>query len=118
MPNIGNLAVNLHTVDRDETVYTLDGNTVSHVDNVALRRTLPDGKKRDSALRTQVRFERGFPISANGTTLSMEKSVTVSIAVTVPPGVTPVDAKTYVKTALLEAAETAGELAINGDIHL
>lgn len=118
MPNIGTFAVNLHTVDRDETVYALAGNTVSHVDNVALRRTLPEGKKKDSALRTQVRFERGFPVSTNGVESSMEKSVTVSIAVTVPPGITPADAKSYVKTALLEAAETAGDLAVSGDIHL
>lgn len=117
MPNIGTFAVNLHTVDRDETVYAMAGNTVSHVDNVALRRTLPEGKKKDSALRTQVRFERGFPVSANGVD-SMEKSVTVSIAVTVPPGVTPADAQLYVKNALLEAAETAGNLAVSGDIHL
>lgn len=114
MPNIGTLAVNLHTVDRDETVYTLNGNTVSHVDVAALRRTLPD-KKKESALRTQVRFERGFPTSVAG---APEKSVTVSIAVTVPPGVIPADAKAYVALALSESALVASELSVSGDIHL
>lgn len=115
MPTIGTLAVNLHLVDRDETVYALTGNTVSHVDNVALRRTYPDSKKKDTALRTQVRFERGFPTISDA---GIEKSVTVSIAVTVPPGIVAADAKSYVALALTEAATAASEVAISGDIHL
>lgn len=114
MPTIGKLVVNLHVVDRDETVYVTDANTVSHVDKVALRRT--EAKTPAQPLRTQVRFERGFPApSASGT---VEKSVTVSIAVSVPPGITPNDVKTYVKTSLLEAADLSGQLAVTGDIHL
>jgi len=113
MPKIGNREVNLHTVDRDETVYAGSTNTVSHIDTVALRRTLPS--QASKPLRTNVRFERGLPASDPGGT---EKSVTVSIAVTVPPGVTAGDAKAYVSDSLVQAAALAGELSISGDIHL
>lgn len=37
MPTIGNIPVSLHTVDRNDTVYAREGNSVSHVDTVALR---------------------------------------------------------------------------------
>lgn len=111
--NVGTIPVNLHTVDRDETVYALGGNTVSHTDMVALRRTLPVNKG-NNTMRTQIRFERGFVADAS----LVEKPVTVSIAVTVPPGVVPADVKTYVSMALTEAATLAGEVAVTGDIHL
>lgn len=114
MPTIGTIAVNLHVVDRDETVYVTNANSVSHVDKVALRRT--EAKTPTQPLRTQARFERGFPVAAASGTV--EKSVTVSIAVSVPPGITPADVKTYVKTSLLEAADLSGQLAVTGDIHL
>lgn len=113
MPQIGNRAVNLHTVDRDETVYTGSTNTVSHVDQVALRRTLPPAAGKP--LRTNVRFERGFADSAKE---GSEKQVTVSIAVTLPPGVDTVAAKAYVSDSLVQAATLSGELSISGDIHL
>lgn len=114
MPTIGSINVNLHVVDRDETVYVTENNTVSHTDKIALRRT--EAKTPTQPLRTQVRFERGFPVtSASGT---VEKAVTVSIAVAVPPGVTPNDVKTYVQTSLTEAAVLSGQLSISGDIHL
>lgn len=113
MPSIGNRDVNLHTVDRDETVYAGTANTVSHIDTVALRRTLPS--QAGKPLRTNVRFERGMPVADP---VGTEKSVTVSIAVTVPPGVTAEDAKSYVSDSLVQAATLAGELAISGDIHL
>lgn len=114
MPSIGTLAVNLHVVDRDETVFVMPTHSVSHVDSVALRRTEP--KSPTQPLRTQTRFERGFPVpAASGTS---EKSVTVSIAVTVPPGVAAGDVKTYVQTSLTEAAALAGNLAVTGDIHI
>lgn len=112
MPTIGTIGVNLHTVDRDETVYARSANTVSHTDNVALRRTLPS--KKSGTLRTQVRFERGF--SVDGT--SVEKPVTVSIAVTVAPGVDTTSVKAYITEALIEAAIVSSELAVSGDIHL
>lgn len=114
MPFIGTIVANLHVVDRDETVYVTAENSVSHVDKIALRRT--EAKTPAQPLRTQTRFERGFPVNtASGT---VEKSVTVSIAVTVPPGITPTDVKNYVKTSLLEAADLSGQLAVTGDIHL
>lgn len=113
MPQIGNRVVNLHTVDRDETVYTGSTNTVSHVDQVALRRTLPSAAGKP--LRTNVRFERGF---ADPATEGLEKQVTVSIAVTLPPGIDTAAAKAYVSDSLTQAATLAGELSISGDIHL
>lgn len=115
MTTIGSKTVGLHSVDKDETVYAGSSNTVSHVDQVALRRTLPKARSNDP-LRTQVRFEQGFPVS--GSTDGLEKSVTVSIAVTVPPGISTTDAKSYVEQALEDAAATAANLAITGDIHL
>lgn len=114
MPSIGTLAVNLHVVDRDETVYVTSEHSVSHTDTIALRRTEP--KNPTQPLRTQTRFERGFPVSS--ATGSTQKPVTVSIAVTVPPGVTAADVKTYVGTSLLEAASLASNLAVTGDIHI
>lgn len=113
MPSIGNREVNLHTVDRDETVYAGSTNTVSHVDQVALRRTLPPSAGKP--LRTNVRFERGFAATE---TEGLEKPVTVSIAVTLPPGIDTATAKAYVSDSLTQAATLAGELAISGDIHL
>ena len=44
MPKIGNINLNLHTVDRDETVYATESNSVSKKDVVALRRTPPTTK--------------------------------------------------------------------------
>lgn len=115
MPSIGNISVNLHTVDRNDTVYARDGHTVSHVDTVALRRTPADGASKP--LRTNVRFERGFSTPATATT-GMEKSVTVSIAVTTPPGVDPVAVRSFVSEALTESATLAADVGTTGDIHL
>lgn len=114
MSAIGNITVGLHTVDRDEVVYGRAANTVSHTDVVALRRTPP--KSSAQPLRTNMRFERGFAISSE--VGSPEKPVTVSIAVTVPPGVATADVKTYVAEACTQAAATVSELSITGDIHL
>lgn len=115
MPFIGNISVNLHTVDRNDTVYTRASHTVSHVDTVALRRTPAEGASKP--LRTNVRFERGFSTPASATT-GLEKSVTVSIAVTTPPGVDPVAVKAYVIEALTQAAGVAADVGTTGDIHL
>lgn len=112
MPIIGNREVNLDTVDRDETIYVGSSHSVSHKDTVALRRTRPTAAGKP--LRTNVRFERGFPVGSEGA----EHSVTVSIAVTLSPGITPADAETYVSDSLTQAATMAGKLAISGDIHL
>lgn len=112
MPTIGDKTVNLYTVDRDETVYAGTGNTVSHVDTVTLRRTLPATPAKP--LRTNMRYEQSFAVGED----KPEEPVTVSIAVTVPPGVVPADVKTYISTSLTQAAAAAAELAISGDIHL
>lgn len=115
MATIGTKTVGLHSVDKDETVYAGSSNTVSHVDQVALRRTLPKARTADP-MRTQVRFEQGFPVT--GSVDGLEKSVTVSIAVTVPPGIDTAAAKTYVEQALEDAAVVSANLSITGDIHL
>lgn len=115
MATIGAKTVNLHTVDRDETVYAGSSNSVSHTDVIALRRTLPKARSTDP-LRTQVRFETGFPVG--DTELGVEKPVTVSVAVTVPPGVNAVAVKAYVEQALEDAAVVAANLSVTGDIHL
>lgn len=115
MPQIGTIATGLHTVDRNETIYARTGNNVSHVDVVAIRRSPVTGPQ--SPLRTNVRFERGFVTPATEAT-GLEKSVTVSIAITTPPGVDTVAAKAYMVEALTQAAETAAEVGISGDIHL
>lgn len=114
MPAIGDRTVNLFTVDRDETVYTGPTHSVSHTDTVALRRTLPASPEK--ALRTNMRFERG--VSVPGASPAMEKPVTVSIAVTVAPGVDEATAKTFIKDTLVQASDVADDLAISGDIHL
>ena len=113
MPNIGTINLNLHTVDRDETIYARPGDSVSSKDQVALRRTLPKGTK--GALRTNIRFERAFQVDPESLA---KEPVIVSIACTVPPGVSVSDVNNYVKEALTQAAETAGSLATSGDIHL
>lgn len=115
MSQIGNLEVNLHTVSRDETIYARENNTVSHVDLVALRRTMPNNTS--SPLRTNVRFERGFVVPGS-TVGSGEKSVTVSIAITVPPGVDVDATRLYVAEACTEAAALAATISTTGDIHL
>lgn len=113
MPTIGTRSVDLHTVDRDETIYKEASHTVSHTSLVALRRTLPT--KATNPTRTNVRFERGFPVTGEE---GGEEPVVVSIAVTVPPGVTTADVTTYVNAALTDAAAVAGSIAVTGDIHL
>lgn len=114
MSTIGSIALNLHTVDRDEVVYARALNTVSHVDNVALRRTIGTPS---SPLRTNMRFERGM-LAPTSTNPLNEKSVVISIAATVSPGVNTDDVKAYIAEALTQAATAMGDLAVTGDIHL
>lgn len=109
MPSIGTISVNLHTVDKDEVVYALSGNTVSHADLVALKRNGGG----DKPLRANVRFERGFAMP-DGT----EKPVTVSIATVVPAGVNTGLVQTFVSESLTQAAAVAAGVAVTGDIHL
>lgn len=111
---IGTIGVNLHTVDRDEVVYSRTGHTVSHTDLVSLRRTEPGSGVKKKPLRTNVRFSRGFPA---GTDLP-EQEVVVSIAVTVPPGVVTDDVEAFVVEALTQSATTVAEVGVSGDIHL
>lgn len=113
MPAIGDRTVNLHTVDRHETIYAGSTDSVTHRDQVALRRTLPTGKSKD--LRTNLRFERGIASAVDG---EPEKIVVVSVTCTVPPGVTPALADAYIGDTLTQAASIAGGIAISGDIHL
>lgn len=114
MPNIGTISVDLHTVDRDETVYKGPTHNVTHKDLYAFRRALPTTAV--GIQRAQLRAERGFPVT--NSTDGLEKTVTVSIAVVVPPGIDSEAAETYVSTVLTQAAATVGEVAVTGDIHL
>lgn len=113
MPTIGNINLNLHTVDRDETVYATEFNSVSKKDVIALRRT-PSTTKAPN-LRTQIRHEKTLAAAKEG---DPGKNVTVSIAVTVPPGLTDVSVKDYVANAVTQSAQAMAELAVSGDIHL
>lgn len=114
MPAIGNRNVNLFRVDSDATTYIGDKHTVSHVDKVDLRRTLPVNG--NQPMRTNARFERGFTVSGNST--GVEAPVVVSVAVTVPPGVAAADVETYIGDTLTQAIGTIKSLAVTGDIHL
>lgn len=111
---IGTITVNLFSTDKDETVYITEQHTLSHADNVTLKRTLP--RNNTGALRTNLRFERGFPVVVNS--VPVEKSVTVSIAVTAPVGVDATNVRDYIEECLLQGASTAGKLGTTGDIHL
>lgn len=112
--NIGTIELNRHTVTKDEVIYARAGNSVTHVDTVAARRTL--GKPQSPELRTSLRFDRGFvPTNVNDT---VEKPVTVSIAVTVRPGLSETDVKAYIVEALTQSAQTAASMAWTGDVYL
>ena len=111
---IGTITVNLFSTDKDETVYVTQNHTLSHADNVTLKRTLP--RNSSGGLRTNLRFERGFPVVVNS--VPVEKSVTVSIAVTAPVGVDATSVHDYIAECLLQGASTAGKLGTTGDIHL
>lgn len=111
---IGTIDLNRHTVTKDEVIYARAGNSVTHVDTVAARRTL--GKPSAPELRTSLRFDRGFvPTNVNDT---VEKPVTVSIAVTVRPGLSETAVKAYVVEALTQSAQTAADMAWTGDVYL
>lgn len=113
MPTIGTISVNLFQTDKDEVVYARAGNNLSHTDLIALRRTLP---KSGQPLRTNLRFERSFTtVTPVG---SVEKPVTVSIAITAPTGATPADVATYINEACTQGAAVAASLGTTGDIHL
>lgn len=112
MAAIGTYTVTLMTVDRDETGYKTSAHTVSHTEKVDLRRTLP--KSPENPLRTQVRWEKGFPVG--GTTV--EKPASVSIAVVVPPGVVTADVQTWIASVLTQSATAAAGVGVTGDIHL
>lgn len=113
MPKIGNIDLNLHTVDRDETVYATVLNSVSKKDVIALRRTPTTTKSPN--LRTQIRHEKTLAAAKEG---DPGKNVTVSIAVTVPPGLTDAIVQEYVANAVTQSAHAMAELATSGDIHL
>lgn len=114
MPSIGNRNVNLFRVDSDATTYIGDNHTVSHVDKVDLRRTLPTNG--NQPMRTNARFERGFPVAGN--TTGVELPVVVSVAVTVPPGTVAADVDAFIGDTLTQAVSTIKLLAVTGDIHL
>lgn len=112
MATIGTITVNLFSTDKDETVYATSAHNLSHVDNVTLRRTLP--KTPTQPLRTNIRFERGFPVGTDG----VEKSVTLNVSTVASAGVNPEDMKDYIEECLTQVAETAGAVGTTGDIHL
>lgn len=114
MPAIGNRNVNLFRVDSDATTYIGDTHTVSHVDKVDLRRTLPANG--NQPMRTNARFERGFPVSTGPT--GVEAPVVVSIAITVPPGTVAANVEAFIGDTLMQAISTIKSLAVTGDIHL
>lgn len=112
--NVGNIVVSMYMMDRDEAVYTTAAHSLSHTDTVTLRRVPPKGS--NGVLRSNLRFERGFPaVTATGT---VEKPVTVSIAMTAPVGVVPADVLAYIAACCTQGAGTAGSLGTTGDIHL
>lgn len=111
MPTIGNRTINVDTIDRDEVVYSGPTNTVSHTDQVLVRRTRAKGKP----LRTNLRFNRGFPSQIAG---EPEREVVISISMIVPPNVVTADVGSFVSDTLTQAVSTAGNLAITGDINL
>ena len=111
---IGTITVNLFSTDKDETVYVTELHTLSHTDNVTLKRTLP--RNSSGALRTNLRFERGFPVVVNA--VPVEKPVTVSIAVTAPVGVDATAVHDFIAERLLQGSSTAAKLGTTGDIHL
>lgn len=116
MASIGNRTVTLFTVSPDSVRYAGATNTVSHKDVVDVRRELPS--KAADPLRSNLRFERGFAVpTAEGAPLQ-ERSITVSVAVIVPPGVDTNAAKAFVNDTLIQAATVAGSIAITGDVHL
>lgn len=117
MPNYGTIPCNLHTVDRDETVYRGVNHTDAKIDTIALRRQLSviNAKtKVRTPTKANTRFERAFPIGTTGESAS----VVVSIATVVPPGVDPAAVATYVETSVAQAATKMKDIAITGDIHL
>ena len=113
MSTIGNITLNLDTVDRDETVYARATHTVSHRDTVALRRTQPS--KSNPALRMQASFQRGIKVIGQD---GIEKNAIVTISTIVPVGVDVTAVTPFVSEALAQSATLMGTLAIKGDIHL
>lgn len=113
MPDIGTISLNLYSTDKDEVIYARGANNLSHTDLVALRRTIP---KNAQPLRTNLRFERGFSVVTPAGTV--EKPVTVSIAVTAPSGTDATQVAAYIAEACTQGAATAATLGTTGDIHL
>ena len=112
---IGSINLNLHTVDREEVVYTRTGNTVSHTDLVTLRRTPATNPA--ALLKTNILFQRGFETPSTANT-GLEKEAKLSIAMSVPPGANVAQIKAWIEEGLAEAAQAAATLAVSGDIHL
>lgn len=108
---IGDRTLELDTTERDETVYVGATHTVSNTDMVSLRRTRASNKP----LRTALRFERSFASTVSG---EAARSVTVSLAFTVPSNVDTSAVESFINDTLDQAATMAGHLAITGDIHL
>lgn len=116
MASIGNRTLNLFTVSPDAVRYAGPTNTISHKDVVDVRRELPS--KAADPLRSNLRFERGFAVPTAEGVPSQERSVTVSVAVIVPPGVDTNAVKAFVNDTLVQAATVAGSIAVSGDVHL
>lgn len=112
---IGNILLNLHTVDRNKTTYASATNSVSHTDIVALSRS-ERARGSNDPLRTQVRFERGFV--AGDPAAKQEKMVYITINASVYPGLDEASVKAYIADALTQSATTVSTLAVTGDIQL
>lgn len=116
MSSIGNRTVSVYTMRPDAVTYAGPTNSVSHVDVIDAKRTLPT--RSSDPLRSNLRFERGFPVATAEGAPAQEAPVVVSIAVSVAKGTTPANVKAFVNDSLIQAATVVGDLAITGDIHL
>lgn len=115
MSIIGNIVLNLHTVDRNETVYATAAHNVNHTDTATLSR-LERKRGSQDPLRTQLRFERGFVV---GDPAAKKESINrVTIACSVVPGTSDTETRAFVAACLTQAANVMADMAVTGDIQL
>lgn len=115
MPSIGKIVLNLHTVDRNETVYATAAHNVNHTDTATLSR-LERKRGSQDPLRTQLRFERGFVVGDPA--VKKEAVNKLTIACSVVPGTSESETKAYIAACLTQAATAMSDMAITGDIQL
>lgn len=118
MTTIGTATLSKHTIATDSVVYAYAGNNVSNKDTVALRRELPrraSGGK-TTPLRTNVLRVRDFDVTTEG--LVQKVPVTISVSITVPVGVDPAAATTFLNSELTDLKPVISALAVSGDVYL